>query len=46
MSLGTISAKGIVRAGMTIATGAGLAAKLRGSDQVIVAFFGDGAASA
>jgi pyruvate dehydrogenase E1 component alpha subunit len=46
MSLGIISANGIIGAGMPIANGAALAAKLRGSDQVSVVFFGDGAASA
>jgi pyruvate dehydrogenase E1 component alpha subunit len=46
MELGIISANGIIAAGLPIANGAGLAVKLRGSDQVSVAFFGDGAASA
>jgi pyruvate dehydrogenase E1 component alpha subunit len=45
MALGIIGANGIVGAGLPIATGAGLAAKLRGTDGVSVAFFGDGAAN-
>lgn len=44
-SIGILGANGIVGGGIPIATGAGLAAKLRGSDQVAVCFFGDGAAS-
>lgn len=44
-SIGILGANGIVGGGLPIATGAGLAAKLRGSDQVAVCFFGDGAAS-
>ena len=42
---GNLGANAIVGGGIPIATGAGLAAKLRGSDQVAVAFFGDGAAN-
>ncbi|MBA7493169.1 Acetoin:2,6-dichlorophenolindophenol oxidoreductase subunit alpha [subsurface metagenome] len=41
--LGMLGANGIVGAGIPIATGAGLSAKLRGTDQVTVCFFGDGA---
>jgi pyruvate dehydrogenase E1 component alpha subunit len=43
--IGILGANGIVGAGPPIATGAGLAAKLRGSDQVAVCFFGDGASN-
>jgi pyruvate dehydrogenase E1 component alpha subunit len=43
MSLGIIGANGIVAAGIPIAVGAALSAQLRGSDQVAVAFFGEGA---
>ncbi len=39
---GIIGANGIVGAGQNIATGAGLSAKLRGTDQVCACFFGDG----
>ena len=41
--LGILGANGIVGAGLPIATGAGLSAKLRKSGQVAVCFFGDGA---
>jgi TPP-dependent pyruvate/acetoin dehydrogenase alpha subunit len=40
---GILGANGIVGGGMGIATGAGLSAKMRGSGQVSVCFFGDGA---
>lgn len=43
--LGVLGANGIVGAGLPIATGAALAAQLRGSDQVAVSFFGDGASN-
>ena len=43
VSLGMLGANGVVGAGIPIATGAALSAKLRKSDQVAVAFFGDGA---
>ena len=42
-SRGILGANGIVAAGLPIAVGAGLSAKLRGSGQVVLAFFGDGA---
>ncbi|MFN8442409.1 MAG: thiamine pyrophosphate-dependent dehydrogenase E1 component subunit alpha [Caldilineaceae bacterium] len=45
VSLGILGANGIVGGGHGIATGAGLAAKKRGSGQVAVCFFGDGAAN-
>jgi TPP-dependent pyruvate/acetoin dehydrogenase alpha subunit len=44
-SIGMLGANGIVGAGLPIATGAALAAKLEGSDRVAVAFFGDGASN-
>jgi len=44
-SLGILGANGIVGGGLPTAAGAGLAAQLRGSDQVCVCFFGDGAAN-
>ena len=40
---GNLGANAIVGGSMGIATGAALSAKLRGSDQVAVCFFGDGA---
>jgi pyruvate dehydrogenase E1 component alpha subunit len=45
MSAGILGANGIVGGGFGIATGAALSAKLRGTDQVVVCFFGDGAAN-
>ncbi|MFC1908041.1 thiamine pyrophosphate-dependent dehydrogenase E1 component subunit alpha [Chloroflexota bacterium] len=45
VNLGILGANGIVGAGITIATGAALSAKLRGTDQVALCFFGDGAAN-
>jgi len=42
LDLGILGANGIVGAGVPIATGAGLALKLKGTDRVTVAFFGDG----
>ena len=39
---GILGANGIVGAGQPIACGAGLSAKVRGTDQVCVCFFGDG----
>jgi pyruvate dehydrogenase E1 component alpha subunit len=44
-SVGMLGANGIVGAGLPIATGAALAARLEKSDRVAVAFFGDGAAN-
>lgn len=44
-SLGILGANGIVGAGAPIAAGAGTAVKMRGGDQVVVCFFGDGAAN-
>ena len=43
MNIGILGANGIVGAGLPIATGAALSAKLRGTDQVTVCFFGDDA---
>ena len=43
MEVGAIGGNGIVGAGIPIAAGAALSAKMRGTDQVAVAFFGDGA---
>ena len=41
--IGILGADGIVAGGIPMSVGAGLSAKLRGTDQVTVAFFGDGA---
>ena len=45
MELNILGANGIVGAAMPLGTGAALAAKMRGTDQVVVAFFGDGASN-
>ena len=42
---GILGANGIVGGGIPIATGAGLSIDLRGTDQVVVCFFGEGAAN-
>ena len=44
-SIGMLGANGIVGGGISIITGAGLAAQMEGSDVVAVGFFGDGASS-
>ena len=43
LELGILGANGIVGASLPLATGAALAAKIRGAGQAAVAFFGDGA---
>lgn len=45
VELGVLGANGIVGGGIPIATGAGLSAKLRKTDQVTACFFGDGASN-
>ena len=45
MDLGILGANGIVGGGIPIATGAGYSSKYRGTDQVTLCFFGDGAAN-
>ena len=44
-NIGVLGATAVVGAGIPIATGAGLSIKLRGTDQVAVCFFGDGASN-
>ena len=44
-SIGMLGANGIVGGGFGLAGGAALSAKLRGSDQVALCFFGDGASN-
>ncbi len=41
--IGVLGANGVVAGGLPIAAGAGMAIKLKGTDQVVVCFFGDGA---
>ena len=45
MDIGILGANGIVGAGIPIAAGAALSAKMRGTDQVTVCFFSDGASN-
>ncbi|MGQ9584944.1 MAG: thiamine pyrophosphate-dependent dehydrogenase E1 component subunit alpha [Anaerolineae bacterium] len=45
MSLGILGANGIVAGGVCLATGAALASKHLGSEQVVLCFFGDGASN-
>jgi len=45
LDLGMLGCNGIVGGGIGITAGAALSAKLRGTDQVSVGFFGDGAAN-
>lgn len=45
MTRGMLGANGVVGAGISLATGAALSAKVRGTDQVSVCFFGDGASN-
>jgi pyruvate dehydrogenase E1 component alpha subunit len=45
IDIGMLGAAGIVGSGIPIAAGAGLSAKLRGTDQVTICFFGDGASN-
>jgi len=44
-SVGMIGANGVVGGGYSLATGAGLAQKLQGKDDISVVFFGDGASN-
>ena len=44
-AIGFLGANGVVAGGLPIITGAGLSIKMRRTDQVAVAFFGDGAAN-
>jgi pyruvate dehydrogenase E1 component alpha subunit len=46
LSCGVLGANGIVPAGLPLACGAALSAKLRKTDQIAVAFFGDGGSNA
>jgi pyruvate dehydrogenase E1 component alpha subunit len=44
-AVGSLGESGIVGAGIPVATGAGLSAQVRGSGQVVICFFGDGASN-
>lgn len=45
VDIGILGAMGIVGSGIPIATGVGLSAKMRGTDQATICFFGDGASN-
>lgn len=45
LDIGILGAAGIVGSGIPIATGAALSAQMRGTDQVTICFFGDGASN-
>jgi len=45
INLGILGANGIVSGGIPIASGAALSVKMRATEQVVVCFFGDGAAN-
>ncbi len=45
LSIGVLGANGEVAGGLPIASGAGMAIKIKKTDQVVVAFFGDGASN-
>lgn len=45
MSIGILGANGIVGGGIPMATGAGYSCKYRGTDQVVLCFFGDSASN-
>jgi TPP-dependent pyruvate/acetoin dehydrogenase alpha subunit len=45
VAAGFLGANGVLTAGLPLACGVGISARLRGTDQVAVAFFGDGAAN-
>jgi len=45
VNAGNLGATGIVGSNIPVATGAGLSIKMRGTDQVVLCFFGDGAAN-
>lgn len=45
IEIGNLGANGIVSGGLPIAVGSGLSAKMRGTDQITVVSFGDGAAN-
>jgi len=44
-TIGMLGATAVVGAGLPIAAGAGLSIKLRGTDQIVACFFGDGASN-
>jgi pyruvate dehydrogenase E1 component alpha subunit len=45
VTLGSLGANGVVSGGIPLSVGAGLSIRLRGTDQVCICFFGDGASN-
>jgi len=45
LSLGSLGANGVVGGGLPLAVGAGLSLKMKGGDQVVICYFGDGASN-
>ncbi len=45
LTLGSLGANGIVAGSIPLSVGAGLSARMQGSDRVVVCFFGDGASN-
>ena len=45
LSLGSLGANGVVGGGLPLSVGAGLSMKMKGGDQVVLCFFGDGASN-
>ena len=45
VNLGSLGANGVVSGGLPLSVGAGLSIRLRGTDQVCICFFGDGASN-
>ena len=45
LSLGSLGANGVVGGGLPLSVGAGLSVKMKGGDQVVLCFFGDGASN-
>jgi 2-oxoisovalerate dehydrogenase E1 component len=45
LSLGSLGANGVVGGGLPLSVGAGLSLKMKGSDQVVICYFGDGASN-
>jgi pyruvate dehydrogenase E1 component alpha subunit len=45
LTLGSLGANGVVGGGLPLAVGAGLSVKMKGGDQVVICYFGDGASN-
>ena len=45
LNVGSLGANGVVGGGLPLSVGAGLSMKMKGGDQVVLCFFGDGASN-